>query len=113
LSGTAVELLPEPGIVGEAGTGGGKTSGEADVVAAYVGISQPGSWGGGATDAAPWMTSTSERHRGHAAQGQCWRLDRGVRGRAMMNSTGWWRRHEAVVGCEGVEVGVGVVRWVS
>lgn len=117
LSGTAVGPLPEPEIAADAGTGGGKVSGEADVVVTFVGLSfAPGSLGGGATDAAPWMTLMREWHRGRAEQGRCWRLDRGVRAGAMttpMATKAWWRRHEAGVERERVEVGIGVVLGVS
>ena len=57
LSGIAVGPLPEPGIADEAGTGGGKASGEADVVTTYAVLSlAPGSLRGGATDTALWMS---------------------------------------------------------
>lgn len=117
LSGIAVGPLPEHGIAGEAGTGGGKSSGEADVVATFAVLSLAlGSLRGGATDAAPWMTSMWEQHRGRAEQDRCWRLDRGVLAGATMTSTAtkaWWRRHEAEEEREGVEVGIAVVRAVS
>lgn len=116
---------PPPGeseIAGEAGVVGGMASGEEDVAtpsAVHVPVesARPGCWEVCVTDAGPWTIWTIwtwVQQWGRAAQGRCWRLDRGARGGAMMTSTAtrtWRRRHGAGLGCEVVEAGV--VRWSS